>query len=114
MKLNRNLLLHGSLLIGLLIYVIFIFMKFIPISFQHVINNTVYICQTYLQKFFWLFPYIFGFLTIHGLIRLALTLCKTYRYRKSLKKIGTPRTISKIEREYDLQSQIIVVSDKNH
>lgn len=111
MKINKNIMIHASLLISLLIYVSYVFFKFNP-SIQHFIYHSVYICQSYLQ-YIPLFILLFVVITfIYAAFQFIVSHYKTYTFKRDLKyEPHIPSRIKKIENQFDLKNKIQILSD---
>ncbi len=112
MKINRNILIHSSILIGLLSYLVYVMLRFVP-SFKHAVFHTVYMCQTFLQNIPSGIVFLFGIALLYAILQFMVSqykgyrLKKTYRYQKK-----RPVTLYEIESLYNLKNRIILLDDK--
>lgn len=112
MKINRNILIHSTILIGLLSYLVFVMFRFVP-SFKHAVFHTVYLCQTFLQNIPSGIVFLFGIAVLYAILQLMIsqyrgyTLKKTFRYQKH-----KPLILNRLENLYELKNKIILLNDK--
>lgn len=111
MKVNKNILIHTSVLIGLLGYLVYVLLRFVP-SFKHAVFHTVYLCQTFMQNIPSGVIYLFATALLYAIVQFIFTQYKLYKLRNNFNfETKSSHILNRIESTHNLQKRIILIKD---
>jgi len=113
MRINKNLLFHGGLLLGLFMYNMHALLRFVP-SVKHAMLHTIYICQSYLQNIPLVTFSLIVITFLYAIARFLLNEYKTHLFKKKLRYVKmTPNVLNQIAHKYCLKNNFKVIRSNN-